>query len=36
LTYTNPTCKKDIVKVQVAVWGNSLKYIPNPADMPTF
>jgi hypothetical protein len=35
-TYTNPSCKKDIVKVQVAVWGDSLKYTPNPADMPTF
>jgi prepilin-type processing-associated H-X9-DG protein len=32
--YTNPSCKKDIVKVQVAVWGDSLKYKPNPSDMP--
>ena len=28
------TCKKDIVKFQVAVWGDSLKYRPSPSDMP--
>ena len=28
------TCKKDIVKFQVAVWGDSLKYHPSPSDMP--
>ena len=33
-TYTQPTCKKDIVKVQVAVWGNSLQYHPAASDMP--
>ncbi len=27
-------CKKDIVKFQVAVWGDTLKYRPNPSDMP--
>ena len=35
-SYTNPTCKKDIIKVQLAVWGDSLKYDLKPysADMP--
>ncbi|MGD0597633.1 MAG: type II secretion system protein [Sedimentisphaerales bacterium] len=28
------TCKKDIVKFQVAVWGDSLKYHPAASDMP--
>jgi prepilin-type N-terminal cleavage/methylation domain-containing protein len=28
------TCKKDIVKFQVAVWGDSLKYTPAASDMP--
>jgi prepilin-type N-terminal cleavage/methylation domain-containing protein/prepilin-type processing-associated H-X9-DG protein len=28
------SCKKDAVRLQVAVWGDSLKYTPNPADMP--
>jgi len=27
-------CKKDLVRLQVAVWGNSLKYHPSPSDMP--
>jgi hypothetical protein len=36
LTYTNPTCKKDIIKVQLAVWGDSLQYSLSPyrADLP--
>ncbi len=36
--YTNPTCKKDIIKVQLAVWGDSIKYDLSPyrADMPSF
>ena len=29
-------CKKDAVRLQVAVWGDSLKYKPSPSDMPTF
>jgi prepilin-type N-terminal cleavage/methylation domain-containing protein len=33
-TYSRPSCKKDIVKVQVAVWGDSLKYHPAASDMP--
>jgi prepilin-type N-terminal cleavage/methylation domain-containing protein/prepilin-type processing-associated H-X9-DG protein len=34
--YTQPSCKKDIIKTQLAVWGNSLKYDLSPyhADMP--
>ncbi len=32
--YTNPSCKKDIVKFQVAVWGDSLGYHPAASDMP--
>jgi prepilin-type processing-associated H-X9-DG protein len=32
--YTNPTCKKDLVKFQLAVWGDSLKYKPAASDMP--
>lgn len=28
------TCKKDIVKFQLAVWGDSYKYHPAPGDMP--
>jgi len=35
-TYTQPSCKKDITKVQVAVWGNSLNYVPAASDMPSF
>lgn len=30
------SCKKDIVKVQLAVWGDSYKYTPAPGDMPSF
>ncbi len=33
-TYSHPTCKKDIVRVQLSVWGDSLKYTPAPSDMP--
>ena len=33
-TYTQPSCKKDIVRVQVGVWGNSLNYTPAASDMP--
>jgi prepilin-type N-terminal cleavage/methylation domain-containing protein/prepilin-type processing-associated H-X9-DG protein len=29
-------CKKDVVKFQVAVWGDSLKYHPAASDMPSF
>jgi prepilin-type N-terminal cleavage/methylation domain-containing protein/prepilin-type processing-associated H-X9-DG protein len=32
--YTHPNCKKDITKMQVAVWGDSLKYHPAASDMP--
>jgi len=28
------SCKKDAVRVQVAVWGDSLNYSPSPSDMP--
>jgi prepilin-type N-terminal cleavage/methylation domain-containing protein len=28
------TCKKDIVKFQIAVWGDSYRYHPAPGDMP--
>lgn len=33
-TYTKPSCRKDIVKFQIAVWGDSLKYKPSASDMP--
>jgi prepilin-type N-terminal cleavage/methylation domain-containing protein/prepilin-type processing-associated H-X9-DG protein len=34
--YTRPSCKKDIIKFQLAVWGDSLKYDLNlyRADLP--
>ena len=36
--YTQPSCKKDVIKVQLAVWGNSIQYDLSPyrADMPSF
>jgi prepilin-type processing-associated H-X9-DG protein len=35
-TYTNPSCKKDVIKFQLAVWGNSIGYNLGPyiSDMP--
>jgi prepilin-type N-terminal cleavage/methylation domain-containing protein/prepilin-type processing-associated H-X9-DG protein len=33
-TYTRPSCKKDIVRFQLGVWGDSLKYKPAASDMP--
>ncbi len=35
-TYSHPSCKKDITRVQVGVWGDSLQYVPAASDMPSF
>jgi len=36
--YTHPSCKKDVIKFQVAVWGDSLQYNLSlyPSDLPSF
>jgi hypothetical protein len=35
MSLLQPTCRKDVVKFEVAVWGNSLKYKPDASDMPS-